>query len=176
MGLYFPKIETDAHEDSMKKILALSALFLLVSGPALAGNGYDTCIKEEKALKVREKGDCSGMSYLLNPSGCFATRRIIKEYAAGKCRRIGETENIDFSAKPAAPESRGSGPAGYVKETDTPGSKIVETVSTVPASQAEALTVPQKVSLEQLKEENSRLKAEIIRLREENEGLRKTGP
>jgi hypothetical protein len=165
MGLYFPKIGNDAHEDSMKNILALSALLLLISAPVLAGSGYDTCIKEEKALNVREKGDCSGMSYLLNPSGCFATQRIIREYAAGKCRKIGVAEKVDFNLTADVPEVKGRTPAGAVTETGTPGSKNAASVSSAPARQAEAITIPQGVTIEQLKEENSRLKAEIERLK-----------
>jgi hypothetical protein len=142
-------------EVHMKKILTVSALILLISGNALAGSEYDRCIKKEKALKAQEASECSGLRYLLNPSACFATRKVLKEYTSGKCKKIGSDENADFSVQAVIPEK-----------------KVISDVST---RQKEIETdVPQQESTnEQLKEENSRLKAEISRLKAENEQLRK---
>ena len=93
----------------MKTILTMSALLLLISAPAMAGSGYDGCIKEEKALKAREAGDCHGLKYLLNPSACYATQKALREYTStGKCRSIGSAEGVDFTAKPVMPERKAS--------------------------------------------------------------------
>ncbi|MBC8018946.1 MAG: hypothetical protein H7X83_10570 [Verrucomicrobia bacterium] len=141
----------------MKNILIAAALLLLIAGTALAGTGYDECIKEEKALKAQEAGKCSGLKYLLNPSGCFATRKVLKGYATGKCREIGMSENVDFSVPKVIPEKKSIN------------------VGTSNQQKVESGAAQQESTMEQLKEENARLKAEIIRLKAENEQLRKAG-
>jgi hypothetical protein len=141
----------------MKNILTMSALLLLISGNALAGSEYDRCIKEEKALKSREISDCNGLKYLLNPSACFATQKVLKEYTAGKCKKTGMTENVNFNVQTITSEKR-------VVSTDSVELK------------RDATEAPQHEStIEQLKEENVRLKAEITRLNTENNQLKKTG-
>jgi hypothetical protein len=145
-----------AHEDPMKNILVVSALLLLISGNALAGVEYDRCVNEEKSLKAQEVSNCGGLRYLLNPSGCFATRKALKEYASGKCKEIGTAESVDFSVqKKVVPEKK------YIGEAGTRQKRI------------ETELPQQATTIEQLKEENARLKAEIIRLKTENEQLRK---
>jgi hypothetical protein len=144
----------------MKNLLIVTALLLLISGNALAGSGYDSCIKEEKALKAEEVSACSGLSYLLNPSACFAKRRVLKEYPAGKCRQIGVAEGVDFNAQPVIPERKGSS-AGTANKVSNSG--------TVAVKKAEPVTAQQDTTIEQLKAENTRLKAEIIRLTAELE-------
>lgn len=139
----------------MKKTMTISALLLLIAGNAVAGVEYDKCIQEEKALKSEEITDCSGLSYMFNPSGCFATRKKLKEYISGKCKKIGITENVDFNVQAVTPEKK-NGTAGGVSVKKT-----------------EPEVVQQKTAIEQLKAENARLKAEIGRLKTENEGLRK---
>jgi len=153
----------------MKNIVISAALLLLITGNALAGVEYDRCIKEEKALKAKEAGDCSGLKHLLNPSACYATKKVLKEYKGGKCRQIGLAENVDFSAPRVIPEQKNPPP--------------VKAVSTVPVNsnasesvkKAEREAPQQAYTIEQLKEENARFKAEIDRLKTENEQLRKTG-
>ena len=146
------------------RILTVSTLLLLISGNVLAGSEYDRCVKEEKALKAREASDCSGLSYLVNPSGCFATQKALKEYTStGKCRKIGIAEHVDLSAPPVTP----------AKKTGSVGN--VGTASPVAAKKAELEVPQQESSYEQLKDENARLKAEINRLKAEIERLRKTG-
>jgi cell division protein FtsB len=142
----------------MKNILTMSALLLLISGNALAGSEFDRCIKEEKALKTRESSDCNGLKYLLNPSGCFATQKILKEYTAGKCKKIGMTENVDFSVQTISPEKKAT------------------SISNVDQKRLETEVLQRESTIEQLKEENIRLKAEIVRLSTENNQLKKTGP
>jgi hypothetical protein len=143
---------------SMRKILTVSALLLLTAGTALAGSEYDRCIKEEKALKVQEAGDCSGLSYLLNPSACFATQKALKEYTStGKCKKIGIAEHVDFSAVPVIQEKK----SGSVSKAGVAGPAVVK--------KAEAEVARQEGSCEQLKDENARLKAEISRLTAELE-------
>lgn len=141
----------------MKNILTISALLLLISGNALAGSEYDRCIKEEKALKTKEISDCNGLKYLLNPSACFATQKVLKEYRSEKCKKIGMAENVDFSV-----------------QTVIPKRKVIK-VSNVNQKTVETETPQQETTIEQLKKENAHLKAEISRLNAENEQLRKAG-
>jgi hypothetical protein len=151
----------------MKNILIVTALLLLITGNAMAVSEYDRCIKEEKSLKTQEAGDCSGLKSMLNPSACYATQKALKEYRGGKCRQIGISENVDFSVPKAIPE-----------KINPPSS----TASTVPGNNTASVPtkkdvreIPQQMyTIEQLKEENERLKAEISRLKTENEQLRKT--
>lgn len=151
----------------MKKLLFAAALLLCISGTALAGLEFDKCIKEEKALKAQEAGDCSGLKYLLNPSACFVTRKALKEYASGKCRKTGIAENVDFSVQKPIPEKKNNvstyGIAGSANTVNKAGNS-----GGVAVKKAEPETAPQEPTIEQLKEENARLKAEI-------EQLRKTG-
>lgn len=148
----------------MRINLILSALLLLISGNVLAGSEYDNCIKEQNTLKTQEVSNCSGLNYLFNPSACFATRRVLKEYiSTGKCKKIGISENVNFSVPPVIPAKK----ASSVSSVDGVNPAAVKT------SESE---VPQQESTyEQLKDENSRLKTEINRLKSENEQLRKTG-
>ena len=139
----------------MKNILTVFVLLLLISGNALAGSEYDRCIKEEKALKTKEISDCNGLKYLLNPSACFATQKVLKEYGAEKCKKIGITENVDFSVQTVIPERK-------VIKVSNGNQKTVETE-----------TPQQESTLEQMKKENAHLKAEIIRLKADNDQLRK---
>lgn len=141
----------------MKNRLIVSTLLLLLSGNALAGVEYDNCLKKEKALKVQEASECSGLRYMLNPSGCFATRKALKEYTPGTCKKIGIAENVDFSVQRVIPDNRASSSSCAVQK------------------KVESNVAQQESTFEQLKDENARLKAEITRLTLENEQLRKTG-
>jgi len=148
----------------MKNMLIVSALLLLISGPALAGSGYDNCIKAEMELKSQEASQCRGLKYLLNPSACFSTQKILKEYKAGKCRQIGMAENVDFSAQPVVPGKKSSGISSPVSNAGNVGN-----VSIVTGKKAEPEAAQQEATIEQLKEENARLKAEVSRLTAELE-------
>lgn len=168
----------------MKTIMTLSALFLFISGPAFAGSGYDSCIKEEQALKAREKDECNGLRYLLNPSACYATQRILKEYRGGKCRQIGLDEKVDFNAQPVVTEKRissaANGPAGKSDRAASVKPAAAEPVGAAPAGPASAMkteagAVRQEATLDQLKEENALLRTEVKRLKAENEQLRQAG-
>jgi hypothetical protein len=153
----------------MKNCLIVSAVLLLISGNALAGSSYDECIKKEKAMKAQEADDCSGLKYLFNPSGCFATRKALKEYAAGKCRQVGVTENVDFNAPKIISEKKVPSPVNTISS--------VPVISGADVSEKKEISEKplQEFTLEQLKEENVRLKAEISRLKKENDQLRKGG-
>lgn len=152
----------------MKNILFASALLLLISGNALAGMEYDKCIKEEKALKKQEAHDCSGLSYLLNPNACFATQKAMKEYLAGKCKKIGITENVDFSVQKTLTDKKGNNVsnAARVSPINNSNNSAMEKVGSD--------VQPQETACDQLQRENTRLKAEIKRLVEENDQLKKT--
>lgn len=148
----------------MRINLTLSALFLLVSGNVLAGSEYENCIKEQNTLKTQEVSNCSGLSYLLNPSACFATRRVLKEsISSGKCKKDGNNENVNGSVPPVIPAKKAS------------GASKVDGVNPVAVKKSESEVPHQERSCEQLKDEISRLKTEINRLKAENEQLRKTG-
>lgn len=148
----------------MRVILTLSTLLLLISGNVQAGSGYDRCINEQNALEKKETSNCSGFRYLLNPSACFATQKALKEYTStDKCKKIGSAENVDSSAPPNVP----------AKKAGSDG-KVVD-VNPVAVKKSEPEAPQQEGTCKQLKDENSRLKAEIQRLWTENEQFRKRG-
>ena len=156
----------------MKNMLIAVILLSFAPGTAKAATTYETCVKEEKILKARETDDCSGLKYLLNPSGCFATRKKVREFASGTCGEIIRAGKLEMPTAPAAPA--------------VPEKKIIVPPATVPAAKpvieperpvaaaTKAAPAPQisPPTLEQLKEENASLKAEIRRLKLENEKLR----
>ena len=148
----------------IKNLLTIGALLLALPVSGLAGSEYDRCIKEEKILKDREAGDCSGLSYLFNPSGCFATRKALREYTPGKCRDIGKAEHVEFSIQAPVSEKK----RGATSRVITAATPVNDT-----ADRVETEMVPQLISLEQLQDENARLKSEVKRLKSENEQLKK---
>jgi hypothetical protein len=166
-----PDNRTNEDDKLMKTKLIVPSL-LLIAGNALAGTGYDTCIKEEKALKEQEAGKCSGLSKLLNPSGCFAAQRVLKEQAA-KCAEIAR---IDKPEAPAAPVVVPAIPGKMGIAAPVPKA-IEEPARTVskPLSKAEPSVPQAPVDPELYKEENARLKAEIERLKSENQRLQRIG-
>jgi hypothetical protein len=157
----------------MKNAVMASLLLIVMSGHALAGSGYDTCIKEEKALKARESAECSGLRYLLNPSACYGTQKALKEYKAGKCRQIGITENVDFSTQQAIPEKKATAASTPSNEGSISSASKTESVNTVTTKKADPEVQKQEPTLEQLKDENARLKTEVSRLKAELEQLGK---
>jgi hypothetical protein len=173
----------------MKTILTMTALFILISGNARAGNQYDACINQEKALKTKEAGDCSGFRYLLDPSSCFKTRKALKEYTDGKCTALGTAEQVDFSTPNIVSEKKGgSAPQRPVEVTPATAVPENKSVAVIPAEpQKSGLTVPPQhptqpaepqveMTCDQVKGENARLKAENRRIESENEQLRKALP
>jgi hypothetical protein len=156
----------------MRMILTVSALLLLIAGNALAGSGYDSCIKAEKELKAEEVSACKGMSYLLNPSSCFAKQKALKEYVAGKCRKIGVAEGVDFSVQPVTPEKKSSSAGSVSKGASTEGFSIINkgtNAGSAAVKKPEPAAAQQEPTMEQLKEENARLRAENSRLTAELE-------
>ena len=156
----------------MKNIAMVLLLLIVMSGQVLAGSGYDTCIKEEKALKAKETVECNGLRYLLNPSACYGTQNALKEYKSGKCRQIGISENVDFNVQPATPEKKAAA-AGSASTTSNKDSvsnvSKTESVGTVATKKADPEVQNQEPTFEQLRDENTRLKAEISRLKAELE-------
>ena len=156
----------------MKNIAMVLLLLIVMSGHVLAGSGYDTCINEEKTLKAKETAECSGLRYLLNPSACYGTQKVLKEYKAGKCRQIGIAENVDFSTQPVILENK-AGVASSASTTPNEGSvnsvSKTESVSTVTTKKADPEGQKQEPTFDQLRDENTRLKAEINRLKAELE-------
>lgn len=148
----------------MKKTLIVQPLlFLTVSAHALAGSAYDSCVKEESALKAKEAKDCSGLRYLLNPSACFITQKALREYTSGKCKKTGQSENVDVGVRPLIAEKK----VGEIGVTASKPEMAVQRIET---------EVPQPVlTVDRLKEENARLKAEVSRLKAENDHLRNAG-
>lgn len=130
-------------------IMALS----LPAGTVVAGTGYDRCIAEERALRTEAVDRCSGLSYVLNPSGCFIARKALRAFDGDKCgalRTSEQTETEPQSIRGVVPPRSDS---GHEKAPD------------------EALAP--EPGMEQLKAENARLKSELVRLRAEMEHLRK---
>lgn len=159
----------------MHRTLICCTLILFSAGIALAGNGYDRCIKEEKNLKSKEADNCSGLKYLFNPSGCFAAQRVLKEQSA-KCAEIARSEKPDAATAPVVvpvvPEKM-----NVAAPTPAPAAKIIaEPVGTAPDTTRTAETASHPAAApEQYKDENARLKAEIERLKAENQRLKKGG-
>jgi hypothetical protein len=166
----------------MKNGLIVSCLFLLIAGDALAGSGYERCLKEEKALKAKEASDCSGLRYLLDPSSCFRTRKDLKEYTDGKCAAIGAAEQVDFSASPAVPEKKASPVSAPPKPFEplpasaVPANKPAVAVTATPLNPVESNAPVPVTTISQLQEENARLKSENLRLKNEIEQLRTGTP
>lgn len=160
----------------MKYLVCATLLLTLAPAVASAGDSYDACLKEQKALKSREADDCSGLKYLLNPSGCFAARKKVKEFAAGTCGEIIRAGKVEVSAAPAAPavpEKKIIVPPAAVpaaKPVVTPEKPAAAATKTAPAPQASS-----PLTMEQLKEENARLRAEIGRLKADMERMKKVG-
>jgi len=165
-GTVTNKNEAEIREDyiPMRITLTLTTLFLLLSGTALAGSGYDACLKEQSALEAREASECSGFRYLFNPSPCFTTQRALREYTTtDKCKNIGIAEHVDFSVQPVSLEEK------------VGGDGMVDGGNPVAVKKPEPEVPHQENTCEQLKEENTLLKAEVLRLKTENEQLRKMG-
>jgi hypothetical protein len=149
----------------MRVFMTVFAFVFLMSGNVLAGSEYDKCIKEENALKAEESSNCSGFNYTFNPSACFATRKALKKYTStDKCKKIGITEHVDFNIPAVIPVAQ----PGNIEKigSDTPAE--VKT--------PELRALQQESTYNQLKDENQRLKAEIIRLKTENQLLREKHP
>jgi len=58
--------------------LLIILLITICASAAFAGSGYDDCRKEEKRLVAAEAEQCSGLSYIFNPSACFNTRKRLR--------------------------------------------------------------------------------------------------
>ncbi|RII27296.1 MAG: hypothetical protein CXR31_08600 [Geobacter sp.] len=139
----------------MKKVIAIASMVLLSSGSAVAGDGYDRCVREEKALRAEVVDSCSGLRYLFNPSGCFTAQKAVKVYDNDRCRKIGDAEKVAVpSPSAAAPEKKAGAGAGPAQPESKPA---------VPRQESD---------VERLKAENARLEAEITRLKAEIEQLR----
>jgi len=145
----------------MKFTAALISALLLLPGHALAASGYDTCVQEEKTLLAQEKERCSGLSYILNPSGCFAAQKALREQQGGKCRDI--IREGEIKAAPIPPFAPPIVP--------TPAQTTPAPARTTDAAEKPGGGTEQECS--RLKTENVRLRAEIERLRAEIEQLGK---
>jgi hypothetical protein len=84
----------------MIRALLLIAFVTIFNCNAYAASDYDACLMQENLLRAKEATQCSGLQYLLNPSGCYATRKSLKVFDEGKCARISRTE-ITLQAQPA---------------------------------------------------------------------------
>lgn len=57
------------------KLLAVSILLPAFAGLCAAGD--ETCVQEKIRLQKQETEQCSGFSYIFNPSACFNTRKTL---------------------------------------------------------------------------------------------------
>lgn len=149
--------------------LAVILIFTLTSSAVFAGSGYDACRQEERYLLSEETQQCGGMSYILNPTPCFRTRKALVPYAKGKCRTIaaneGGVEKKSDQLKPVT-DTRSVQPArGAGAAADLPEQPGLSTV--IPVGE-----VAQPTELELLRREVEGVKAELKRLREELHGLK----
>ncbi|HTG83046.1 MAG TPA: hypothetical protein VL949_13965 [Geobacteraceae bacterium] len=137
----------------MKAVAALVAVALLLPGHVLAASDYERCLQEEATLRKEEKEKCSGLSYLLNPSGCFAAQKAVKAFTSGACPgtiKAGSAQPVPVPPAPPLPVKTPPAPAA-VKDDVKAG----------------------KDECDRLWEENVRLKVEVDRLRSEIERLKK---
>ncbi len=116
--------------------------------------GTDSCARQEKELNDQQSSKCSGASYFFNPSGCFVARKALKAFKSGPCRSRSGTDRA-VSEAPSSVTGATSMP---------PGRSPAPVAAVVPASE-----------LEQLKVENARLKAELERLRGQQDGICRSG-
>lgn len=156
----------------LKRLLLLSGCCaLLLAGTAMAGSGFEACTKEEIRLRLSEADQCTGMSYIFNPSACFITRKELAPYDMGKCREIARQEGI----APGRPEPAMAGKATEV--TEKKPEQLKPAVITLTAPPHSAQVVPLEAAkptaeIEQLKREVAELKTGLEQLKEEVARLR----
>ena len=124
----------------------------LAVGSAVAETGDDRCSAELKTLRTEAVNRCSGLSYVLNPSGCFIAQKALKAFDVDKCSALRASEKtgaVPQSVTVAEPPRIDGGHEKAPREAFVPESDVA-----------------------QLKAENARLKAEIVRLRADLEQLR----
>jgi len=140
----------------MKVTIVTLFIIGLTCRAGVAGTGYDACLQAEQKLRATEAESCSGFTKVVNPSGCISAQKALREYDAGKCRKIGEQERgLPINAQPTNNAERVN-------------------VNTVPKAK-EPVTVTGQTELEKLQAENARLKAEIARLKAEQEVVKCRG-
>lgn len=165
----------------MKIITALLSLSILLTGHALAATDHEICVQEMNTLAKREQDRCSGLSYLLNPSGCFAAQKALKVHQSGRCREIVKTGEVRPEMQPPSPPPTDAPPVRSPPALPAPDPKPpaepphAETPpATSPAPSAASGEGSGAVKeCGQLRAENARLTAETDRLRAELELLRK---
>jgi hypothetical protein len=140
------------------------------AAPAAESPESLACSSKEKELRLKESDLCTGIKYLLNPSACFSTRKLLKEYDEGKCRTVRPHDKPigrEQAEKktPAMSEPQPTGPS-----TGPAVSPL--TAAPVPASSAS--TEKPLGETEKLRIENERFRAENERLKDELERLRKS--
>jgi len=130
-------------------ITTVVAFLILIPFMACAGTGYEQCIKHEKSLREKEAGNCSGLSLLFNPSGCYSVQKELKEYDNGKCNKTSDREGV----RSVTPEQTVKSEAAIKADTQITADAVIN-------SDIDTLTA-----------ENRQLKSEIIRLKKEIEAL-----
>jgi len=157
----------------MQRVMKLRETFLIIlltticASVAFAGSGYDDCRKEEKRIRAAEAEQCSGLSYIFNPSACFNTRKALAPYTGGKCRSLVGTEAVEERkvepAKPAVVEP--SMQPARESSGEVSGQSVL-----MPASKSVAVDHPSELEL--LRREVAGLRAELELLKEEVAKLR----
>jgi hypothetical protein len=132
---------------------------VLLAGGAWGAADRETCQGDLKLLRSAEAEQCSGMSYIFNPSACFNTRKAISSLNSERCGQPAVTA-VPASSPVDQPAPAKPGPA--VKESPTAASE--------PASQQppprQVVAVP-LTETEQIKAELAELKAELLKLKGE---------
>lgn len=171
-----------------RMLLFSGVIALVIAGTALAGNRFDGCTQEEKRLLAAEADQCSGMSYIFNPSACFITRKQLIPYAKGKCQEIARQEGvaplqpepvIEKAVEPVAEKkmepvaekksepvkaAAGAPPALKMQPAETAAPAAAAGVSAVPVSE-----------LERLRRDVDALRLEVETLKSEMKSLRQSG-
>jgi len=134
----------------MKHLMSIFAVLTMCTGSALAASpDYEACARQEQTLKTRKHDDCSGLSYLFNPSACYAAQKALKTFESGPCRQL---------TPPGAAMPHQASAAPQVLAPVVPPNRPL------PPPQPAATTA---ADTETLQAENIRLKAENAKLREE---------
>ncbi len=145
--------------ERMSRTIVMMLIMAAFSVNAFGEQDYDACLKQQQSLKSKEFSSCSGLQYLFNPSGCFATRKALKEFDEGKCTKIGRVEKI---LPGPIPSKASSEPAKSLSElkNEVPLSPEVKVRQSVP--ERIIATVPDNPELDACRKQEQELKSKEI--------------
>jgi len=136
-------------------------LICLLWGDGWGANAQGDCLKEEEQLRAQEAEQCSGFSYLFNPSACIKARKALDAFKAEQCQLPARGEQHQQPAAPAALPAESAPRA----TTATQPAPVTESLPE-PVKIADAAIVPDS-DIDQLRREIVALRAEVQQLRKE---------